>query len=168
MALTFNVAYDELAKFKHEVRKELWTGKMNEQEFWAMLLERFPTVNAEYAAGKLISEIKPMPCLEEIPNWSKIANIHLLSNHRTEWISHIIDPVKNYITSITISDETGFCKPEMDIYLIVHSKLFNRDHVLFVDDQEKNLVQARNLGWNTLLADEKGEWIKAVRHQLLD
>jgi putative hydrolase of the HAD superfamily len=28
--------------------------------------------------------------------------------------------------------------------------------------KEKNLKEARNLGWNTLLADEKGEWIKKV------
>jgi putative hydrolase of the HAD superfamily len=39
--------------------------------------------------------------------------------------------------------------------------------VVFVDDQEKNLVEARNLGWNTLLADDKGEWIKNVNRQLL-
>jgi putative hydrolase of the HAD superfamily len=29
------------------------------------------------------------------------------------------------------------------------------------------LIEARNLGWNTLLADDKDEWIKNVNHQLL-
>ncbi|MCC3377260.1 hypothetical protein [Cohnella sp. REN36] len=30
--------------------------------------------------------------------------------------------------------------------------------VLFVDDQEKNLASARSLGWNTMLADDQGDW----------
>lgn len=154
------VSYDELIKFSKEVREELWTGKIKDEEFWDMLIERFPTIDRGYAATKLLSVIKPLPAFEEIPLWSKYANIHLLSNHRIEWVKHIIRPVEEYIKSINISGDVGFCKPQVEIYLKVSSHFKGEENVLFVDDQEKNLIEARNLGWNTLLADDKGEWIK--------
>lgn len=40
----FEVTYEELIKFRKEVRDELWTGKITEQEFWERLIERFPTI----------------------------------------------------------------------------------------------------------------------------
>ncbi len=166
LSLKFEVSYDDLIKFRKEVREQLWTGKMTDEEFWDKLIERFPTIDKEYAGTKLLSVIKPLPALEQIPLWSKYANIHLLSNHRIEWVKHIIRPVEDYIKSITISGEVGFCKPQVDIYLKVNSHLNGNENVLFVDDQEKNLIEARNLGWNTLLADDKGKWIKNVSHQL--
>lgn len=163
----FEVSYNELIKFRKEIREELWTGKIKDEDFWAKLIKRFPTIDRGYAAKKLLLLIKPLPALEEIPLWSKYANIHLLSNHRIEWVKHIISPVEEYIKSKTISSEVGFCKPEVEIYLKVNSNFNGEENVLLVDDQEKNLVEARNLGWNTLLADDKGEWIKDVNHQLL-
>lgn len=100
--------------------------------------------------------------------WSKHANIHLLSNHRIEWVKHIISPIKDYLTSITISGDVGFCKPQVDIYLKVNSHFNDKENVLFVDDQEKNLIEARNLGWNTILANKNGEWTKKVNQLLLN
>ena len=126
------------------------------------LVKRFPVIDEGYAVTKLLSAIKPLPALQEIPFWSQYANIHLLSNHRIEWVEHIICPVQKYIKSVTVSGDVGFCKPQIDIYVKVNSYLANENRVLFVDDQEKNLIEARNLGWNTLLADEKGEWTKKV------
>jgi putative hydrolase of the HAD superfamily len=163
----FEVPYDDLIRFRKENREELWTGKIEEQEFWIRFAKRFPTIDVEYATNKLLSLIKPLPANEKIPMWSKYANIHLLSNHRIEWVKHIISPIQDYITTMTISGDVGFCKPQVDIYLKVNSHFNDKENVIFVDDQEKNLIEARNLGWNTLLADDKGEWIKKVSHQLL-
>lgn len=158
----FEVSYEKLVKFKEDIREELWTGKIGEKEYWLMLKKEFPTIEIEYARFKLQALIKPLPAIEEISKWSEYANIHLLSNHRMEWVEHIINPVQKFIKSITISGEAGYCKPQRDIYLMVNSHLENEKNVLFVDDQEKNLKEASNLGWHTLLADDKGEWIKKV------
>ncbi|MFD1737202.1 hypothetical protein ACFSCX_11630 [Bacillus salitolerans] len=113
----FEVSHVDLITFRTEVREQLWTGQMKEHEFWDRLVERFPTVDGRYAANLLLSVIKPLPALLEIPSWSKHANIHLLSNHRIEWVKHIIKPVEGYVKSITISGEVGFCKPQPEIYL---------------------------------------------------
>ncbi|WP_280771707.1 HAD family hydrolase [Salipaludibacillus daqingensis] len=164
----YKIPYDDLIKFRKVIRKELWTGRIDEKEFWIRFSKRFPTIDREYAKNKLLSLITPLPAIDEIPMWSKYANIHLLSNHRIEWVKHIISPIQEYITTITISGDVGFCKPQVDIYLKVKSHFYSKGNVLFVDDQLKNLSGARNIGWNTLLADAKGEWIKKVSHQLFN
>jgi putative hydrolase of the HAD superfamily len=161
LSLKFGVSYEELIQFKKETREELWTGEITEQDFWLKLNTSFPSVEINYARSQLPSFIKPLPALEKIPLWSQHANIHLLSNHRIEWIQHILAEIRPYIKSITISREAGCCKPESAIYLKVERYL-NKKHILFVDDQEKNLKEARSLGWNTLLADTEGAWAEKV------
>ncbi|MEK5057901.1 hypothetical protein [Paenibacillus sp. FSL H7-0326] len=34
------------------------------------------------------------------------------------------------------------------------------------DGQERNLLPAREMGWETILADSKGQWIKTVNELL--
>ncbi|GIN73908.1 hypothetical protein J14TS2_43830 [Bacillus sp. J14TS2] len=158
LSTTYDVQYEELLKFRKGVREELWTGQITEQAFWTKLQRLVPNLQMEAAKEQLLSMITPLPAVEEIPGWSGIANIHLLSNHRLEWIEHIINPLQAYVTSVTISAEAGVCKPEMVIYEKTQTYLKNNGTVLFVDDQEKNFTGAAELGWNTLLADERGEW----------
>lgn len=154
--------YEELLEFRKGIREKLWTGQMTEQGFWTNLQRQVPHLHRESAKGQLLSMITPLAAMKEIPSWSEIANIHLLSNHRLEWIEHIINPIQAYVTSITISAESGACKPEMAIYEKTQSHLKNNGIVLFVDDQEKNFTGAAELGWDTLLADKQGEWTEIV------
>ncbi|MEK3886273.1 hypothetical protein [Bacillus sp. FSL K6-3431] len=154
--------YDKLVKFKKNIREELWTGKITEREFWTRLCEQFPSIELEYAKLILFSNIKPLPAFEEVPIWSQYANIHLLSNHRIEWIEPILSPILIYLKSMTVSSEVGCCKPQSDIYSKVALFLNSRANILFVDDQEKNFKEANILGWDTLLADEEGDWINKV------
>ncbi len=86
LSTTYDVQYEELLKFKKGVREELWTGKITEQAFWTSLQRLVPNLHSEAAKEQLLSMITPLPAVEEIPGWSEIANIHLLSNHRLEWI----------------------------------------------------------------------------------
>lgn len=67
-----------------------------------------------------------------------------------------------HLKSITISNQVGLCKPDIRIYELVESYFNSKDRVLYIDDQEKNLKPAANLGWNTLLADNQNNWIKDV------
>jgi putative hydrolase of the HAD superfamily len=159
--------YELLVQFQNEYRVKLWTGKVTEEVFWTQLCEHFPTIKREKAKAMLISNIKPLPAIKEVATWSKFAHIHLLSNHRIEWIQHILKPIQNYVSSITISSQVGCCKPNPEIYTLVKTQLTNERNILFVDDQEKNFKVAKVLGWNTLLADENGGWIDRVMPLLL-
>lgn len=157
-----NIPFEILAQFKREIRENLWTGKIEEEEFWNQICNKYPVINIKKAKDLLISSITPLPAIKEIPIWSKYVNIHLLSNHRIEWIQSIIMPIEKHISSVTISSQVGCCKPNREIYTLVNARLTNKNNVWFVDDQIKNLKEAKLLGWNTLLADEEGEWINKI------
>ncbi|MEC0266347.1 HAD-IA family hydrolase [Paenibacillus anseongense] len=154
-----NTPYEVLFDFRREMREELWTGKIPEEGFWKQLHLKFPSIHMEKAKEILISNIRPLPAIEKVQSWSKNANIHLLSNHRIEWIKSILKPIEPYICSVTVSSEVGYCKPKPEIYALVHEQLNNHGDILFVDDQNKNFKEANSLGWKTILADENGDWI---------
>ncbi|MBP1996681.1 HAD-IA family hydrolase [Paenibacillus eucommiae] len=168
LSIESGISFDQLDHYKKGIREDLWSGKVSEEEFWRRLCERIPSLNKDYVQAMLLSYIKPLPAIEEIPKWSKVANIHLLSNHRAEWIDHIINPVRSYVKSMTISSQTGSCKPNPEIYAAASTHLIDTSRVLFIDDQEKNFKEAKILGWHTLLADQEGEWIRKVMTYLRD
>src|SRR5690606_12840296 len=161
-----NVLLKELLIFKNEIRKDLWTGNISEDDFWLLLKEQFPIVNIKNAQSLLLNTIKPLPAIEIIPIWSQYANIHLLSNHRSEWVYPIFKPYMDFITSITVSDQVGYCKPEPKRYEVVNSCITNSESVLYVEDQEKNLIPAKELGWRTMLADNDCKWVNQIMPML--
>ncbi|WP_010281738.1 HAD-IA family hydrolase [Bacillus timonensis] len=167
LSTQFNVPHDKLLEFKKEFRHDLWTGKIGEGRYWYLLTKRFPTIDIEYARNSLLSMIKPLPALDHIPRWSIYATIHLVSNHRREWLNHIIEPIQNHINSITISSEVGFSKPNNEIFVRVANQISQGARILFIDDQEKNLNAAKILGWSTILADKNGEWIRETENLLV-
>ena len=52
---------------------------------------------------------------------------------------------------VFLSYEYGFQKPEIEIYKIVQEKVgVKPEDILFIDDAEKNINTAKEMGWNTL------------------
>jgi HAD superfamily hydrolase (TIGR01549 family) len=154
------------SQFKQEMRELLWTGKISEYEFWHWLNKKCPPIEIHTAQSILFKQLRYLPAIKCLPTWSQVADIHLLSNHRTEWLEPLLEPIKKYVKSITISSSVGFSKPDPIIYEIVQSKIQVNRQVLFVDDQEKNLKPAQDLFWSTLKADKKGMWIEQVNEIL--
>lgn len=54
----------------------------------------------------------------------------------------------------TISNQVGYCKPNIEIYELIQSLIYGTA----LDDQAKNMKPAAKLGWETLLADEQHHW----------
>ncbi len=159
---------DEILKEQlNTIRKELWTGNMKEEQFWIWLSSRFRSMNKKLAYELLNRTMKPLPAIDYLEEWSRIADIHLLSNHCKEWLEPIILEIESFTKSITISNQVGYCKPMHQIYKIVEKHFEHKGLILFVDDQEKNLKPVHNLGWRTLLADDDNKWIDDVKPILL-
>ncbi|WP_274649718.1 hypothetical protein [Paenibacillus humicola] len=154
------------AQFRKDLRRSLWSGELPESGFWSWLTGRFPALDAEETARMLQKSLQPLPAMALIPQWSEMAGIHLLSNHRAEWIRPLLEPILPFIAGVTISSESGVCKPEEEIYRLAASQLTGQGPVLYIDDQDVNFVQAEKLGWRTLTADEAGEWTKQVERLL--
>ncbi|WHX50949.1 haloacid dehalogenase [Paenibacillus woosongensis] len=153
-----------------EIRKDLWMGKMKEEHFWTWLSHRINPINKQEAREMLIHSLEPLPAINCLPKWSQIADIHILSNHCQEWLEPILSKIEPFIKSITISNQVGLCKPDIQIYKYVEKHFDHNDAnqlILFIDDQEKNFKPVSDLGWRTLLADQDHKWIEKVEPIIL-
>ncbi|SEO74804.1 HAD-IA family hydrolase [Paenibacillus sp. OV219] len=148
--------------FNVQLRSKLWTGESDEEAFWQWMTSYYPGITTADGRAIMARHLRVLPAYHRIQAWSEFADIHVLSNHRHEWLMPLLVPIQPYLTSVTISSQAGSCKPSLPIYKLVQSKLRAQDPVVFVDDSERNLVSARELGWKTLLADEQGAWMGAI------
>ncbi|WP_152394135.1 HAD family hydrolase [Paenibacillus guangzhouensis] len=152
--------------FKEELRHRLWTGALPATAFFGWMASHLPATTTQEVERILYDHLTPLPAIERIPAWSRSADLHLLTNHRGEWITPLLAPVRHYITNMTVSSEVGYCKPDQRMYQLAHEKLHPIGPSLYVDDQQKNLVPASALGWHTLLADQAGHWVETVDKML--
>ncbi|MBW7476912.1 HAD-IA family hydrolase [Paenibacillus oenotherae] len=150
------------SRYKAQMSEALWRGAITEEQFWHWICEQCSSIDGGHARALLRSKLTPLPALNLLPEWSRIADIHLLSNHRMEWIMPCLASVEPFIQSMTISSQVGVSKPHAPIYRHAASELRPSQRVLFVDDLETNLLEASRLGWDTLLADEQGAWLHKV------
>ncbi|GGE43928.1 hypothetical protein GCM10011391_23430 [Pullulanibacillus camelliae] len=111
LSATCDVPLESLLLFKKRVRSGLWSGHITENEFWKQLCKLDPKINREKAEALLRQAICPLPPLKKIPKWSTQARLHLLSNHRAEWLSSVLKGVRPYFNSFTISSQVGRYKP---------------------------------------------------------
>ena len=145
---------DVRAVYKAEMRAALWTGAAEERRFWEWAAARLPSVDPNAARQALLDSMRPLPALDMLPAWNALADVHILSNHRAEWLRPALSAHLPRLASLTISSEAGSAKPDPAIYEAARAKLAPGAPVLFVDDKAANLQAASALGWQTLLADE--------------
>nr|WP_246427706.1 HAD-IA family hydrolase [Paenibacillus phyllosphaerae] len=103
-----------------------------------------------------------LPAALRLQEWSRTMDLHLLSNHRTEWLLPVLQPYLSCFKSITISSEAGLAKPNPDLFTRLSNTLPSGAEVIFVDDHERNLEQGRAIGWAGLIADPENKWIDFV------
>jgi len=144
------------------VREALWTGVMTDGQFWGWLCTAFPPINDSIARARLAATLKPLPASAQLGTWAQSVDVHLLSNHRTEWVMPALNGLLRHVTSVTISSAVGYCKPHPAIYEVVASKLEPDAVTVYVDDQEKNFPPASALGWKTVCADTRGDWMSIL------
>ncbi|MBH5316547.1 HAD-IA family hydrolase [Paenibacillus sp. GSMTC-2017] len=148
--------------YKENISKKLWRGHLSEAEFWGWLLLQSSEITLEKGQAFLAEALTPLPAIDKIPNWSKSADIHILSNHVSSWVDPILEPIRPYLSNIIISNKVGLSKPHKDVFDYVARLLPKQSVVIFVDDGIKNVQQAELLGWHGILADHDGAWIKEI------
>jgi FMN phosphatase YigB (HAD superfamily) len=168
VAGTAGVPEDQvLMWFRQDVRLALWTGAITEGQFWTQLATRFPTIDPGAARTALRAHLQPLPAMTHLADWARLADIHLLSNHRREWITPVLGPIMHHVRSVTISSVVGCCKPHPDIYAVTAAKVLPGSLTVFVDNQHQNLLPAKALGWRIVYADTGGTWMHALWSALL-
>jgi len=156
---------DMRSRYKQALRDRLWTGEMSEPGFfaWACAMQAGPVKRSEQELRSLMLEcLQPLPAYGLLADWSLRYDLHILSNHRAEWLVPFLAPVRPYLKTVTVSSEAGCAKPSAAIYRHVQKGLPEGRPVLFVDDAQHNLDAAAAMGWRTLLADGEGQWTRRL------
>ncbi|MFC4810905.1 HAD family hydrolase [Paenibacillus sp. GCM10023250] len=154
------VQYSDIrAAYKAELGDGLWTGAVAEADFWRWVEDRCPGVTERDARELLRRNLRPLPAFDRVAAWSRLADVHLLSNHRTEWLAPVVARLRPYLGHVVISSETGASKPADAMFAALRDRLMPAAPVLYVDDHPDNLAAADRFGWTGLLADEDGRWI---------
>jgi len=79
-----DITVQEIREQFDEVRKDLWTGKINEEEFWEWLRERNNRIKKEEARKLLIESLVPLPAVSYLAEWRT-----LLADKDHKWIEEV-------------------------------------------------------------------------------
>lgn len=110
--------------------------------------------------------------LEQLRQLKKSYNIYMLSNTNSiMWRSRIAEDFRqeglereDYFDGIVTSFEARSIKPDAKIFHTIVEKLgINPDETLFLDDSQKNLDAAAQLGFHTLLVTPGSEFFELLK-----
>jgi FMN phosphatase YigB (HAD superfamily) len=150
--------------FRRRFRDDLWSGRQDERTFWSEFATACGLIDSPSCWRRVIdSAMCPMPALHRLAEWSQGARVVLISNHRHEWLLPRLDAlgIARHFADLRISSLTGVVKPDPAAYEQALRGAEPRC-VLYVDDKPANVIVARELGIQSILADADGLWIKEV------
>lgn len=153
------------AVFRHYFRDELWSGRLDETDFWPAFATACGVGIPSPAWPTLLrSAMAPLPAAAYVSRWSRSAQIWLLSNHRHEWLIPALQDAGLHLLArrLFISSQTGHVKPGPAAYVQILDNAAPGDSLLYVDDKPDNVRAFRELGVGGLVADARGEWTRSV------
>lgn len=154
---------------------QLEEGAISEEEFRtavrALINEEVSDEQIDSAFCDFLVGI-PKYRLEQLRQLKKSYNIYMLSNTNSiMWRSRIAEDFRqeglereDYFDGIVTSFEAQSIKPDAKIFHTVVEKLgINPDETLFLDDSQKNLDAAAQLGFHTLLVTPGSEFFELLK-----
>lgn len=148
-------------------------GMINEAELWEQIEEEYgsPIPEAKRGVWNTWEVMKPWPEMVEFVKQLRGRGliVGLLSNVIPATLTEI-NTHGGYedFDFLVLSCEVGYSKPQVEIYQLALDRLegIKSEEVLFVDDQERFLVPARELGIHTILAESQQQVIADVEAAL--
>ncbi len=144
-------------KLKGEELVALFHGELTEEEYWKKIILKnkwkIDINSLKKAARENFEEIEGV---REIIKKLKERRfkLGLLSIHTKEWVDYCEKKFDYHklFHSILYSFEVGISKPDKKIYELILEKLESKPgECIFIDDNEKNLIPAQELGIKTIL-----------------
>ena len=154
------------ASYKKEISKKLWIGECTEGQFWQWLEQYSIQLTIERQRELITQALQPLPALQYLQQWSQLAEIHIMSNHLSDWLQPLLAPYETYIERIHVSDQVRLSKPNPQWFTLLHEQFNDAALIWFVDDSDHNVAAAELIGWNTLLADQAHNWIATLSERL--
>ncbi len=157
MKKEYGISNETSTKFFLSSYKDYFSGKISEEDFWKTYLKG---VDLDEDWKKLRNEMlnlfKPNKGMPELLSSLKEKgyNLILLSDQTKEWWPFLNTKydVSSYFDHCVVSYEVGVNKPDPEIYRVALKNTSSAPaDCVFVDDLEKNLPPAEELGMKTIL-----------------
>ena len=171
----YGASKDEMRDvFIKKYYKEFFSGKMSEEEYWNKSLKDLnldQKVDWKDLNQRMMNYFKPQEGMPELLNDLREQGYKtvLLSDQTKEWwpVLNKKYSIDSYFDYCIISAETGFHKPQPEIYELALEKSNSKaEESVFIDDLEHNLTPAKELGIKTILF-ENPEQAKTAIDNLL-
>jgi epoxide hydrolase-like predicted phosphatase len=133
-----------------------FSGEISEKEYWTKVLKDL-RINSNWKVLRkiLLEYFEPNEKMPElVTELKKNYRIGLLSDQTKEWWPHLDKTydIKNHFDFTIISSDTGFHKPQPEIYTIALKEAGCKpEECLYIDDLEDNLAPAKELGMHTIV-----------------
>lgn len=144
------------------LRPSFWTGQMGEEVFWRELTLGH---DAQGWAGRLAASFGPGPAAGRLASWARVVRLRVLSNHRSRWMEGHLGRLglRDHFEQVLVSEAIGHAKPEVAAFEVaLRDAEVQRGEVLFVDDKQRNVLVARELGLQAVWADPRRDWVAEV------
>lgn len=166
LAANLNIQMDEAAKVMDPAFNLYKRGQILEVEFWHLIENDYGDLipDGQKDIWMHADELAPLPEIISFRDSLETKGIRtgVLSNVEPHTVP-IIKALGGYngYNNTTLSCQEGYAKPDKEIYEIALAKFAGilPEEILFIDDQQKFLEPAIELGMRTLLAIESTQII---------
>ena len=173
LARICNISEEEVAQTKE--RRKLFgdqatKGLISDEKFWhgfqKILGKPIPNNCVELAQNSYRKTFEFIPeALKLVGELKKQGIKTAILSNIFKFEAEVIREHNGYdgFDPVVLSYEVGMMKPELDIYKLAIEKLkIKPEECIFIDDKEKNLVPAKNLGIKIVLAENPDQIVKDV------
>lgn len=170
LAKNLKISRKQAAEWLEQIWRPFMRGKLTEAEVWQYFERQYgkpidiPLRNIWFKWEELEPLPEMMQLVKELRAQGYIAGV--VSNV-FETTRYIVEEhgVYDAFDFRVISSESGYAKPEREIFLIVLEKLngIQPNEVVFLDDREKNAEAANKLGMHGIYVTSHEEVIKKIK-----
>ena len=145
---------NEFIYFHHQINPLASTGQCNEDWIFQELQDCYGNINVDQL--KTVARLAPLPLPEieaVLQRLQAQAPIWMLSNYIAPWLRATMEhlQLEQYFEQLFISSEIGCRKPApLSFQKVLDAWRGPAASIIFVDDKEENLHQARVLGMRTV------------------
>lgn len=169
MAIECDVSVDHVARvFRQRFRDELWSGSLAEDVFWSKFAEacggRAGQRDIQLWREGVITSLRPLPTALRLPDWTRRAQVWLLTNLRHEWLDPVMERLGwlDLVDRVLISSRTGLIKPNFAAYAQLLAAAQPGDTLLYVGDKPAHVSACTQLGIDALRATARSRWTATV------